>query len=53
VPWTPSRERVFEALADGGRVQMPIQPTFWARAFGMVTDRYGTPWLVNGGPLPT
>ena len=40
--------RVFDALADGGRVTMPMAPTFWAKAFGMVTDRFGTPWGING-----
>jgi PhnB protein len=40
-------ERIFQALSDGGSVLMPIQPTFWAKKFGMVTDRYGTPWMVN------
>ena len=40
--------RIFPALADGGTVQMPLQQTFWAAAFGMVTDRFGTPWIVNG-----
>ena len=41
--------RVFDALAEGGRVEMPLTETFWAQAFGSVVDRYGTPWLVNGG----
>lgn len=45
-------ERVFRALADGGAVTMPMQPSFWAKAFGMVTDRFGTPWIVNGELLP-
>ena len=40
-------ERVFHALAAGGTVTMPIQETFWARRFGMLTDRFGTPWMVN------
>jgi PhnB protein len=40
-------ERVFNALAEGGKVQMPYQATFWARGFGMLTDRFGTPWIVN------
>ena len=26
---------------------MPLQPTFWAEAFGMLVDRFGTPWMVN------
>ena len=40
-------ERVFAALAAGGTVTMPIQETFWARRFGMLTDRFGTPWMIN------
>ena len=42
-------ERVFEALAEGGTVTMPLAPTFWAKSFGMVTDRFGAPWMVNCG----
>lgn len=42
-------ERVFHALAEGGVVRMPMQETFWAARFGMVTDRFGIPWVVNGG----
>ena len=40
-------ERIFNALADGGNVTMPLQQTFWATRFAMVTDRFGTPWLIN------
>jgi PhnB protein len=40
-------ERAFHALAEGGAVQMPIQPTFWAARFGMLVDRFGTPWMIN------
>jgi PhnB protein len=40
-------ERVFHALADGGSVEMPIQETFWAQRFGMLRDRFGTPWMIN------
>jgi PhnB protein len=40
--------RVFDALSAGGRVTMPLQKVFWADAFGMLVDRFGTPWLVNG-----
>jgi PhnB protein len=40
-------DRVFAALSEGGKVAMPIQKTFWALRFGMFTDRYGTPWMVN------
>ena len=40
-------KRVFEALADGGEVTLPIGETFWSRAFGMCVDRFGTPWMVS------
>ncbi|MBV9653151.1 MAG: VOC family protein [Acetobacteraceae bacterium] len=40
-------DRIFGMLAEGGQVTMPIAETFWARRFGMVTDRFGTPWMVN------
>lgn len=48
----PSVERgrqVFDALAAGGQVTMPFGKTFWAEGFGMVVDRFGTPWMVNAG----
>ena len=40
-------ERIFNALAEGGKVTMPLQQTFWATRFGMVTDRFGIAWLIN------
>jgi PhnB protein len=40
-------EKVFNELANGGTVTMPLSPTFWSVAFGMVTDKYGVPWMVN------
>ncbi len=41
-------QRTFNALAEGGTVIMPFEKTFWAvGGFGMVTDRFGTPWMVN------
>lgn len=48
-PTAAEGRRVFEALAEGGTVNMPLGETFWADSFGMVTDRFGTPWGVNGG----
>ena len=41
--------RLFEALAEGGQVIMPWVPTFWAKGFGMLVDRFGTPWMANVG----
>jgi len=40
-------ERVFHELADGGRVLMPLEQTFWAARFGMLLDRFGIPWMIN------
>jgi PhnB protein len=40
-------ERIFAALSQGGTVGMPMAETFWAKRFGMVTDRFGTHWMVN------
>jgi PhnB protein len=40
-------KRVFEALADGGKITMPVGETFWSPMFGMCVDRFGTPWMVN------
>ena len=40
--------KVFEKLSAGGKVMMPMAPTFWAKSFGMLIDRFGTPWMVNG-----
>lgn len=41
--------RIFDKLSEGGKVTMPVSKTFWAEAFGMLTDRFGTPWMVMGG----
>lgn len=45
-------QRVFDALADGGQVQMPMAEAFWAERFGMLTDRFGVPWGINGASKP-
>jgi PhnB protein len=39
--------RTFDALAAGGQVTMPFAETFWTKGFGMLVDRFGTPWMVN------
>ena len=40
-------ERIFKALSERGKVQMPFEKTFWAERFGMCVDRFGVPWMVN------
>jgi PhnB protein len=47
-PSIDEAERVFAALSDGGRVTMPIAPTFWAKRAGMLVDKFGTSWAING-----
>ena len=40
-------DRVFNALAQGGKVEMPLSGTFWARKFGMLEDKFGLGWMVS------
>lgn len=40
-------ETAFHALAEGGQVTMPFEKTFFAERFGMLTDRFGIPWMVS------
>ena len=40
-------KRIYDALAEGGNQYMPFQATFWSPGFGMCTDRFGIPWMVN------
>jgi len=46
VPDVADAKRIFDALSTEGQVQMPLGETFFAPAFGMCTDRFGTPWMV-------
>lgn len=39
--------RVFSALGEGGQVTMPLMKTFWTSSFGMLTDKFNVPWIVN------
>jgi PhnB protein len=40
-------ERLFNALAENATIVMPLQQTFWAVRFGMLTDQFGVPWMIN------
>ncbi len=46
VPTEAEAERAFNALAEGGKVDMPLAKTFWSPQYGMVTDRFGVEWMV-------
>ncbi len=39
--------RVFAALAQRGEIRLPFQPSFWSAGFGVVVDRFGTPWEIG------
>ena len=41
-------KRAYDSLEKGAKVIMPLQKTFWAEAFGMLVDRFGTPWMISG-----
>ena len=47
VPDEKEAETVFNALADGGKVTMPLEKTFWSPKFGMLEDRFGVGWMVS------
>lgn len=44
----PARaKQLFDNLAEGGSVIMNLEKTYWAEAFGMLTDKFGIKWMVN------
>jgi len=44
---TAQAETMFNKLAEGGQITMPMQKTFWAESFGMLTDKFGVNWMFN------
>jgi PhnB protein len=40
-------DRIFAALGEGGKVDMPMQNTFWGSYFGMITDKFGIDWMIS------
>lgn len=49
VPTDADAERIFGALSDGGKVNMPLAKTFFASRFGMLSDKFGVGWMVLVG----
>lgn len=47
LPTQDEARKAFDALADGGKVEMPLGETFWSPLFGMLTDRFGIGWMVT------
>lgn len=50
VPTETEADRAFAALADGGKVTMPLAKTFWSPRFGMLEDRFGVGWMIGVFP---
>lgn len=50
VPNEAEADRLFAALAEGGKVQLPLTKTFFSSRFGMVADRFGVGWMVIVAP---
>ncbi|CAB3727386.1 hypothetical protein LMG3458_04520 [Achromobacter deleyi] len=50
-PTVSDAHRIFDMLAEGGSVTMPLQKTFWAEAHGALIDRFETRWMISGGRL--
>ena len=44
---TAEAERIYRELSEGAEISMPLQKTFWAERFAMLTDRFGVPWMIN------
>jgi PhnB protein len=40
-------EHIFKALSDNATIHMPLQPTEWAKKFGMLVDKYGIRWQIS------
>ncbi|MBP6302024.1 MAG: glyoxalase/bleomycin resistance/extradiol dioxygenase family protein [Bacteroidia bacterium] len=47
IPQIMDMEKVFQRMAEGGTVTMPLQDTFWGARFGMLRDRFGVNWMFN------
>lgn len=52
LPDEAAARKAFDALAAGGKVEMPMTPTFWSPCYGMLTDKFGLGWMVMvPGPM--
>lgn len=43
-------DRLFNALAAGGKIDMPLEDVFWGDYFGALTDKFGIQWMINYNP---
>jgi PhnB protein len=47
----PAMRKIFDALAEGGKVFQPLKKEFWGDTFGSLTDKYGIEWMMNIGAV--
>lgn len=52
LPTESDAQLAFNALAEGGQVEMPLSKTFWSSCFGMLTDRFGVGWMISVDEAP-
>ena len=52
LPDASEAKRVFDLLAEAGEIRMPLEATFWSPAFGALTDRFGTRWMIMADAPP-
>lgn len=52
LPTNSASKTAFEALAEGGTIEMPFQATFWSGGFGTLTDRFGIKWMISSEEEP-
>lgn len=52
LPTDKEAAAAFARLSDGGKTKMPYGPTFWAKGFGIVTDRFGIHWMITTDEAP-
>mgnify|MGYP003576070694 CR=1 FL=1 len=45
-------QKIFDGLSKDGRIEMPLNKTFWGAYFGMCSDKFGIRWMVNYMPAP-
>ena len=52
LPTAREAKGIFDALAEGGEVRMPWEPTFWSAGFGTLTDAFGIRWMIGTDEAP-
>lgn len=46
-------DKLFNGLSEGGKIEMPVNQTFWGAYCGMCRDKFGIQWMISYEPAPT